>query len=85
MGFVEGQSNKFSGKKPSEIPNLKEKFCYNELLVKSIAYVSKANCERNLRKDVKTVHDGVLKESQKYLKHRFQIENERYHWKIILH
>ena len=46
---------------------------------------SKQTVRRTVKKDVKTVHDELLKESQEYLKHRFQIENGRYHWKFILH
>ena len=46
---------------------------------------SKQTVRGTVKKDVKTVHDELLKESQEYLKHRFQIENGRYHWKFILH
>ena len=46
---------------------------------------SKQTVRETVQKDVKTVHCELLKESRKYIKHRFQIKNDRYHWKIILH
>ena len=79
---VEGQCKKFSSKKPSEIPNLKDEvLCYNQFLVMINLYTSKKKnkkkkpkqTDRNCKK-IKTVRDELLKESWKCLKHRFQVE-----------
>ena len=46
---------------------------------------AKQTARETVEKDVKNVHDELLIESRKYLKCRFQIENDRYQWRIILH
>ena len=92
---VEGKCKKCSSKKPPEIPNLNDEILhYNQFLVKSVSYLNKKTKEmkeskqtvrESVQKDVKSVHDDLLKESRKYLKHRFQIENDTHHWRNILH
>ena len=55
------------------------KFCYNEFLLKSVPYMSKntkikeskQSVRETVQKNVKIVHDELLKESQIYLNHRF--------------
>ena len=45
---------------------------------------SKQTVRETEQKDVETVQDELLKESQKYLKHRFQIENDKHHRENVL-
>ena len=92
---VEGKCKNCCNIKPPEIPNLKDEVLrYNEFVVKNVSYVNKKTKEikeskqtvrGTVEKDVKNVHGELLIESKKYLKHRFLIENYRYHWRIILH
>ena len=64
------------------------------IVVKNVSYVNKKTKEikeskqtvrETVGKDVRNVHGEFLIESRKYLKHRFQIENDSYHWRIILY
>ena len=91
---VEGKCKNCCNIKQPEILNLKyEVLHYNEFVVKNVSYVNKKTKEikeskqtvrETVEKDVKNVHDELLIESRKYLKRKFQIENERYQWRIIL-
>ena len=95
MKSAEGKCKNCCNIKPPEIPNLKDEVLrYNEFVVKNVSYVNKKTKEikeskqtvgETVEKDIKNVNDELLTESRKYLKHRFQIENDRYHWRIILH
>ena len=81
---VEGACSKCNNKTVHQIPNLVQSTPYLSKKTK-VMKTSTQTVRQMIQKDVKTVRDELLNDSRKYLKHRFQIENDKYLWKIILH
>ena len=66
---------------------------YHQFNVKQVEYkstktqemkMSKRTIREDIKQDVVSVYEEVKRRSQEYLVHRFQIENDRYHWRKLL-
>ena len=90
-----GLCKRCSNKEIQSIPNLDNEIVltYHQFVVKEFEYVSPKTHEitkstRTIRddemKDVVTVYNELKDEANQYLKHRFQVENDRYQWRNIL-